>query len=108
MRLRPGIEGLRLVAPHVGFEPAQPEQAGLRAGPLPHRNPPRRRAGSNFEEFQAIMAHGSSPANQRCATIGHAVVSNNHPTRMSDLAPGLQATSPLRFRACRPVKHERR
>src|SRR6187200_103666 len=52
---RPGVERLRLAALHVGLEAAEPEQAGLKALPDPHRN--RALVGSYRERFQARITH---------------------------------------------------
>jgi translation initiation factor IF-3 len=53
----PGVERDRLGAAHVGFEAAEPEQAGRSAVANSHRNSPRGWSGSDLERLQDAFTH---------------------------------------------------
>jgi hypothetical protein len=62
---RPGVERLGLGPPHVGLEPAEPQQRGRAARTPAQGNPPSCFPGSNLKEFQARIAHLDRTAQAR-------------------------------------------
>ena len=56
---------LRFGSLHVGFETAEPEQAGRRAGKRAHRDGAPRFALANVQEFQAVIVHLTVPTEAR-------------------------------------------